>query len=157
MGMVVDAAEPLRVDVAVHLRGRERAVTEQFLDRAEIGAALEQVRGEGMPQAMRVLDEAAQGRGIETSPARGDEQRVLRAARELGSCVAEVARDEQRRFFAERNDAVLAALAFAHVYALLLEVDVAEVEADCFGGAQPGRVHELEECAVPETERPVAS
>src|SRR3954469_7088318 len=109
-----------------------------------------------MTQAMRVLDESAQGRRVEASPARGDEQRVLGAARELGSCVAEVARDEQCRLFAERDDAVLAAFAFAHVYALLLEVDVAEVEADRFGGAQPGRVDELDECGVPETERPVA-
>ena len=38
--MVVDAAEPSGVDVAVDLRGRERRVAEQLLDRAQVGAAL---------------------------------------------------------------------------------------------------------------------
>src|SRR3954454_21071770 len=104
---------------------------------------------------MWMLDEAPQRRGVEATAPCGDEQRILRTARELRSCVAEVTRDEQCRLFAERDDAILAALALSDVHALLLEIDVAEVEADRFGGAQPGRVHELDQCAVPKTERPV--
>src|SRR5262245_48186623 len=38
---VVDAAQAARVDMAVHLRRRERAVAQQLLDRAQVGAALE--------------------------------------------------------------------------------------------------------------------
>ena len=77
MGAVVDAAEALRVDVAVDLRRRERAVAEELLDRAQVGAALEQVRRERVPQAVRVREHAAQRRGVEPAAARGEEERVL--------------------------------------------------------------------------------
>jgi hypothetical protein len=36
-------------------------MTEQLLDRAEIGAALEQMGGEGMAEPVRIRHEAAQG------------------------------------------------------------------------------------------------
>jgi hypothetical protein len=49
MGVVVDAAKSARVDLAVHLRGGERRVPEELLDRAEIGPALEEMGGKGMP------------------------------------------------------------------------------------------------------------
>ena len=61
--------------------------------------------------------------------------------------LAQVAGDGVRRLLAERHDALLAALA-AHAHELLLEVDVAEVEPDRLGAAQPGRVDELDERAV---------
>ena len=61
----------------------------------------------------------------------------------------------ERRLLAERDDALLAALA-AHVHDLAVEVDVAEVERDGLGAAEPGRVEELEERAVAERERRVA-
>ena len=43
MRAVVDAPRPLRVDMAVDLGSRERRVPEQLLDRAQVGAAFEQV------------------------------------------------------------------------------------------------------------------
>ena len=46
MRPVVDATQALRVDVAVHLRRRQRAVAQQLLNRPQISAAFEQVRGE---------------------------------------------------------------------------------------------------------------
>ena len=55
-------------------------------------------------------------------------------------------RDDVRRLLAERDDALLAALP-ADANVLLLEVDVAEVEADRFRASQPGRVDELDESA----------
>jgi len=40
-------------------------VAKQFLDHPQVGAALEQVSGEGVPQAVRVADEPAQAAGVE--------------------------------------------------------------------------------------------
>ena len=42
-----------RVDVCVTLRGAETRVPEQFLDRAQIGPALEEMRGERVAQRVR--------------------------------------------------------------------------------------------------------
>jgi hypothetical protein len=41
-------------DVCVHLGGREIGVAEHLLDRAEVGAALEQMRCERVAQEVRV-------------------------------------------------------------------------------------------------------
>ncbi len=57
-----------------------------------------------------------------------------------------------RCLLAERDDAILAALAVANVHVFLLEVDVGEIETDSLGAAQAGRVDELDERAVPECE-----
>ena len=119
-------------------------MAEQLLDRAHVGAALEQVRRERVPEAVRVRDEPPQRRGVQPPPAGREEERVLGAARELRARLVQVARDEVRRLLAERHDAVLRALAAAHVDELLLEVDVAEVESDRLGAAEPGRVDELD-------------
>src|SRR6185312_5541611 len=65
MRTVVDAAQMARVDVAVDLRRRERAVAEQFLDRAQVRAAVQEMRGESVPEPVRVGDDAAQGARVE--------------------------------------------------------------------------------------------
>src|SRR5262249_53955639 len=87
------------------------------------------------------------------APARGEKQRVLSPARKLRPSSVEVVREERRRLFAERDDAVLAALAFTHVHQALLEVDVAEVEPDRLGAAEAGGVDELDERAVAHCQR----
>ena len=140
---------------AVHLGGRERAVPEQLLDHAQVGAALEQVGGEGVTEPVGVGDEPAERARVETAAARGEEERVLRAAGELRARVAQVAREPERGLLAERDGALLPALA-AHVHELLLEVDVGEVEVDRLAAAQAGRVDELDERAVAQCERAVA-
>ena len=154
--MVVDAAQPAGVDVAVHLRRRERRVAEELLDRPEVGAALEEMRRERVPETVRVGDEPPERRCVEPPAARREEERVLGSADELRACLVQVARDPMGGFLAERDDAVLAALAVAHVDELLLEVDVPEVEADRFGAAQAGRVDELDQRAVAARERLLA-
>jgi hypothetical protein len=50
MGGAIDLEQPLAVDSGIDLRGRERGVAEQFLDRAQVAAARQQVRGKGMPK-----------------------------------------------------------------------------------------------------------
>src|SRR3954452_8285523 len=56
MGMraEVQLATPSIGYVGIELGRRQVGVPQHLLDRAEVGAALEQVRGEGMPQEMRV-------------------------------------------------------------------------------------------------------
>src|SRR5512146_3563834 len=109
MRFVVDAAQMTRVDVAVHLRRRERAVSEQLLDRAEIRTAVEQVRGERVAQPVRVGDDAAQRARVEASAASRQEEGVVRSRGKRGPGVAEVARQPERRLLAERDDSLLAA------------------------------------------------
>src|ERR1041385_863700 len=50
---VVDPAEPRLEHVRVDLRGRQIGVPEHQLDRAQVGAVLEQVRGERVAQDVR--------------------------------------------------------------------------------------------------------
>src|ERR1700757_4454248 len=45
--------QSLAVDAGIDLRGRERGMAEQLLDRAQIAAARQQMRGKGMPERMR--------------------------------------------------------------------------------------------------------
>src|SRR5258708_39117465 len=52
VALVVDAEHLLRADVSVPLRRGKGSVAEQLLDRAEIGAVIEEVRREGAPQAV---------------------------------------------------------------------------------------------------------
>src|ERR671930_1943492 len=145
---VVDAAETGRVHVAVHLGRRERAVPEQLLDRPQVGAALEEVGRERVPQAVRVREEPAQRARVEPASAGGEEERVLGAAGELRPCLAKVDGEPVRSLLAERDDPLLVAFP-AHVDELLLEVDVREIQVDGFLRAKSGRVDELEERAVP--------
>ena len=94
MRVVVHLAEPLCVDVAVHLRRRQGRMAEELLDRAQVGAALEQMGCERVAEAMRMRDEAAHRRRVETATARRQEERVVRSTCELRARLSEVARDE---------------------------------------------------------------
>ena len=150
---VVDAAQPAGVHVAVDLRRRERGVSEQLLDRAQVGTALEQVRREGVAEAVRMRQDSADRARVEPAAARREEERVLRTACELRPGLAEIAPEHVRGLLAERHDALLAALA-AHAHELLVEVHVAEIEADGLGAAQPAGVRQLDERPVAQRQRP---
>ena len=65
MRLVVDAAQATAVYMAVQLRGREGAVPEQVLDRAQVGAAFEQMSCECMAQTVRMREHAAQRRRVQ--------------------------------------------------------------------------------------------
>ena len=94
MGEVIDLPETFRVHMAVDLRGRERRVPEQLLNRPQIGAAFEQMRRERVAEAVRVGKEPAERARVEAPAAHGEEERVLGAARELRPRVPEIARDD---------------------------------------------------------------
>src|SRR5690349_20772338 len=100
MRAVVDLAQPAGVDVAVYLGRRERAVAEQLLDRAQVGAALEQVRREGVAQPVRVWQQAAERARVEPAATRREEERVLGSARELRTRVPQVGRHRVRGLLA---------------------------------------------------------
>ena len=85
-------------------------------------------------------------------PTRGEEERVLGAACELGPSPVEIEAYAVRGLLAERHDAFLVALA-PDVDGLLLEVHVGEVEVDRLLAAQPGRVDELEKRTIAQRER----
>ena len=53
MGGIVGFFEALDGDVSVDLRGGEVGVAEEFLDAAEIGAAIEEMRGVTVAEFMR--------------------------------------------------------------------------------------------------------
>src|SRR5688572_32501468 len=53
MGLFVDGLHAGRADVRVDLRRAEALVAEQFLNAADVGAAIEQVGGETVPQGVR--------------------------------------------------------------------------------------------------------
>jgi aminopeptidase len=130
-------------------------VAEQFLDRPEVRAALEQVRCEGVAQPVRMRSDPSEGARVEATAVRREEERVLSTPGELWPCVVEVPRGPPRGLLSERDDALLAALA-AHADVLLLEVDVGQVESDGLGASKAGGVDELDEGSVPERERAVA-
>ena len=53
MGLSVDVQQLRGVDVRVALGRAEARVAEEFLNRAQVGAALQQMRRERMPQRVR--------------------------------------------------------------------------------------------------------
>jgi len=131
-------------------------VAEQLLNGAQVCSAVEEMRGERVPQTVRVRNDPAERAGVEPAAACREEDGVVRAFRQLGPSVAQVPAEPQRSLLAERHDAILSALAAANMHVLLLEVHVTEIEADRFGAAEAGGVHELDERAVPERDRTVS-
>ena len=150
---VVDAAEPLGVDVAVDLRRRQRAsgraAPGSCAGRRRPRAGASRKRGAGGAGAARAG-------GASTCPGagRGPRGRARRPRRARARPrLTQVAREPVGRLLAERDDAILAALAVADVDELLLEVDVGEIERDRLRAPQARRVDELDERAVAERER----
>src|SRR5678816_3741363 len=170
-----------RIHMRIPLRRRQRDVAEQFLDRAQVGTALEQMRREGVPQRVRADPEprtaqtdVAGHQPLHASARQAgtpevNEQRVtlcLRALRALrvlrvlrGSQLAEQRipvfqppRERLLRRVVEWNNPLLRALPH-HPHHPGAQVDVLNVEADKLAQAQAGRVEQLEDRAVAAAER----
>jgi glucose/arabinose dehydrogenase len=125
-------------------------VPEELLDRPQVGAALQQVCREGVPEPMRMRKEPTQSACVEASPAGRDEERVLGADRQRRPDL-KPAREPIGGLLAERNDSLLAAFP-EDPDRLAVEVDVREVEIDCLAAAEAGRVDQLRHRAVPNRE-----
>ncbi len=141
--LLVGPAQPVGGDVGVELGRRQRGVAEQLLHRAQVGAALEQVGGGGVPQPVRPEVGRARARR-RSGGAPGCARRAGRSARRgrRGTAPAPDPSAEQRRPAAararrrgargrgpaERHGALLAALA-EHPDHVAVAVDVVDVEA----------------------------
>ena len=85
-----------------------------------------------MAQAVWVGNEPAEDARVEPAATHGEEEGGGRDPHQGRPAVAEPETDPPRRLFPERHKPLLAALA-AHVDALAVEVDVAEVERHHLG------------------------
>ena len=135
-------------------------MSEHLLDRAEVGAALEQVRGEGVPEEVRMhplrleaglcrqlsQDEEGAGAGQRAAACVQEELGAV-AAVEVGAAEREVAANGLGRRPAERDESLLPALSLCSNDPLL-DVDTVLLEADGLGDAQPRAVEELDERPV---------
>ena len=131
MKPVVDRAQPRLEHVRVDLRRRQVGVAEHHLNGAQVGAALEQVRRERMPQHVRAErraeagargrtpSESSRSRRGSSGPPRALTNSATRTpsrapcATSAGRAVALVAPDPVGRLLADRDDALLVALADA--------------------------------------------
>src|SRR5437588_4464250 len=151
--------------VGVELGGREVGVAEHLLDAAEVRPALEQVRGERVPEQvgmdpLRLEPRASREPPQDEERARARERAALRVQEELGpvapveerTTAGEVAAQRLGRLAADRDDPLLVALAEA-ADEPVLEVDAAPLERHRLRDAQARAVEELGERAVAEVAR----
>ena len=136
---------------------------EQFLDRAQVGPALEQVRSEGMPECMCCQTPAGRKTetcsfnqplhiaGIQTASAEADKQRRMtrgvRVSQAQTIAFADIFRHSPSGIFAERNDPLLSAFA-DHPDELLQHIDVLVIQADQLANAQPARIQQFENRSI---------
>ena len=81
MGREIRLAAALVGDVRVELGRGEIRVPEHLLDAAQVGAALQQVRGEGVPEEMRVHAICLEPRFLGEPPQDEEDARRASAAR----------------------------------------------------------------------------
>src|SRR2546430_3740398 len=111
--------------------------------------------GEGVTQPVRVRKQPSGRAGVQAPAPGGEEQRVFGSAGQLGACLPKVARHPVTGLLAERDVALLAALAL-NMDELLLEVHVAQIEIHKLTASQAGRIHELGHSTVAQPERTVS-
>jgi hypothetical protein len=146
--------------VRVELGCRQIRVPEHFLNRAQIRAAFQQMRGERMAQEVRVdAPRLEPGCGCEAAQdeecARAGERAALSIQEELVPVApvevwpppGVIAAQGVNGFPPDRNDAFLGSLADGSDEPAL-EIDRCAVEADCFAHSQPGTVEQFDECSV---------
>ncbi len=152
-------------DVRVALGRAEVRVAEHLLHGAEVGAALEEVRREGVAEEMRMhparLEPGSVGElSQDEERTRAGERAAPRVEKELGPIAAVEVRAAEsevpaygfRCRAAERHEALLSALP-EHPDDALLDSDAALLEPDGLGHAEPGAVQELDERTVAQRAR----
>src|SRR6478736_3416393 len=161
MEAVVDLAESRFENVRVDLRRREIGVAEHRLNRAEIGATLEQMRRERMPQYVRTeaaADAGAATASLENLPEAETRQPGAAArvdehpgtgflAEQHRPCLGDVLLHPLHRRVADRHDALLAALANA-LQKPLVRAQVGQAQADELRYPQAGRVEHFNQRAI---------
>jgi hypothetical protein len=151
--------------VRVQLGGREVGVPEHLLHRPEIGASLEQMRRERVPQEMRVnaggveprafrdaaQDQERSGAREGASPGVQEELGPV-AAVEVRPAAGQVAAQGRGGGPPDRDHALLAPLP-EHADEPTVEVDAAALDADGLGDAETRPVEELDERLVAQRTR----
>src|SRR3954454_16272593 len=148
MTLCVSGLEPGGLYPSVNLSRRDGRVAQELLDRAEVGAALEQLRRERVAQRVgrdAALHLGAAGPGPQPGAhvgrrqappgPREKERRLAVAVLERRAGAFQVVRDRPQRRLPRRNDPRLAALAL-DAQLLAVEVDGRHVEGDELLGAQ---------------------
>ncbi len=161
MGGIVDLFEACGADVGVDLGGLETGMAEEFLDGAEVGAVVEEVGGEAVPQFVWGEGGIQAGGGeigLETGLdfGRADGAGIGGAAEEDGGIGGARVLDDLPVFldggeggFTDRHLTFLAALA-TDVKEALRGVELAHGELAGFADAEAGRVEEFEHGPVAE-------
>src|SRR5262245_22973364 len=157
----VDVSAAAVRDVCVELGRAEVGVPEHLLDAAEVGAALEQVCRERVPQQVRVDAFRLEARALGETPqdeerACARERAALRVEEQFGPVALVEVRAAVRQVTPQRLDgmaadghhALFAALAGA-AYEALLEIDASSVEPDGLAHPEAGAVEQLDEGAIP--------
>ena len=151
--------------VGVQLRRSEIGVPEHLLDGAQVGAPLEEVRGERVAQEGRVdalrLEPGLRGQSAQDEenagagkwpPVRVEEQFLPVSPVEVRTAAREVSAKSIHGLPSDRDDTLFAPLAEA-ADEPVLEVDGLAVEPDRLADAKSGAVEELAEGAVAEGSR----
>ena len=147
-------------EVEIHRRVRQVGVTEQELNRAQVGARFQQMRRVGVPQ--RVRRDAFVDAGLPRGEAHGlpDHLRGDRAHRHASrgasrerdrsaaASTGSTARSAARSVGTEGNLAIAAALALLDAEHHALAIDVADFELARFAAAQAGAVERQQQRAV---------
>ena len=146
------------IDVCVPLRRGKTRVTQQLLDGPKVGASLQEMRREAVPQGVgadssrkchslhALCDEEAHGSIRETAPPRVDEQGVGAGTR-LGADW-EIGVDGGPRSTTERHDPFLSAFTQDSNHSTG-PIDLPDVQSDELGAADPRGIEELEDSAAP--------
>jgi len=160
MGLIVDRHELIDADLGVFLGGGEGDMAEEFLDGAQVGAAVEKVGGEGMAQGMGRgllenpgLDELLFEVALDASRRQASAAVVEKQGLVLGRPAAgfQVGADGLAGLAAHRHDALLAPLAH-NPHQAVIEIEVDDVEGGQLPDPQAGGVEEFEHGPVPQGE-----
>ena len=160
--MVEDGALPGGgVDVGVDFRGEDGFVAEHFLDDAEVGAVLDEVRGEGVTEGVRgdffadareqrlFLDEIENGHPAQRAAVFVEEGDVVEGRLGGRRARGEVGAEGVGGELAEGDEALFVAFA-DHAHEAFLQVDVGDQQAAGLGDAQAAAVEDFEDGAVAE-------
>jgi hypothetical protein len=156
----VDLAPAPVGDVRVALRRAEICVAEHLLHGTEVGATLEEMRRERVPEQVwmdaagleagalgELLQDEERARASERAASRVEKQFRPVAAVQVRSAECEIAAHRLGGGAAERDEALLSALP-EHADDALVDGDATLLEPDSLRDAEPGAVQELDERAV---------
>ena len=166
VGSVVGAGQVGEIKVGIDLRRGDVGVSEQLLHSAQILTRFKQMRGEGMPEQVRmdmarkafaprpVSDAELDGAVLEARAIPADEQRRFTRCRRVAGAFAQPYAQRRRSLAAHRHDARLASLA-EHPHGAVGEIELSDVETDELIEPQPGRIEQLHDRLVAHRQRVV--